>query len=176
MTVEDYRRALEAATAEYEALGQQRQQIDKRLSELAQTISTLSRLCGLTPTVPWGLTDACRIVLRSGVPMAPTDVRDRLLAIGFDLSKYTSELAAIHTVLKRLNEAGELRFLTGGPKRGAYLWHKPVTVAALGPEFAEMLRQHPHGTIVVSRGAGVTSGAKSKGVPSPTSKTKRVKP
>lgn len=155
MTAEDYRRALEAATAEYESLGEQRQEIDRRLSELAQTISTLSRLCGLTPTVPWGLTDACRVVLRSGIPMAPTDVRDRLLAIGFDLSKYTSELAAIHTVLKRLNEAGELQFLVGGPKRGAYLWRKPVTAVAIGPEIAEMLRGHPHGQIVVSRGAGV---------------------
>ena len=140
MTTEDYRRALDAALREYEALGQQRQDIDKRLSELAQSISTLSRLCGLTPTVPWGLTDACRVVLRSGLPMTPMGVRDRLLAIGFDLSKYSSELAAIHTVLKRLNEAGELRFLVGGPKQGAYLWNRPATVTALGPEIAELIR------------------------------------
>lgn len=142
MTTDDYRRALEAAVREYESLGQQRQDIDKRLAELAQTISTLSRLCGLTPTVPWGLTDACRIVLRSGLPMAPMDVRDRLLGIGFDLSKYSSELAAIHTVLKRLNEAGELRFLVGGPKQGAYLWNRPARAAALGPEIAELTRGH----------------------------------
>jgi hypothetical protein len=140
MTAEEYRRALDKAIAEYESLGQQRQAIDKRLSELAQTISTLSRLCGLTPTVPWGLTDACRVVLRSGLPMAPTDVRDRLLAIGFDLSKYSNDLAAIHTVLKRLNEGGELRFLVAGPKQGAYLWQKAVTAAALGPEIAELMR------------------------------------
>jgi hypothetical protein len=140
VTTDDYRRALEAAVREYESLGQQRQDIDKRLAELAQTISTLSRLCGLTPTVPWGLTDACRIVLRSGLPMTPMDVRDRLLAIGFDLSKYSSELAAIHTVLKRLNESGELRVLVGGPKQGAYLWIRPATAAALGPEIAELTR------------------------------------
>jgi hypothetical protein len=140
MTAEEYRRALDKAIAEYESLGQQRQAIDKRLSELAQTISTLSRLCGLTPTVPWGLTDACRVVLRSGLPMAPTDVRDRLLAIGFDLSRYSNDLAAIHTVLKRLNEGGELRFLVAGPKPGAYLWQKAVTAAALGPEIAELMR------------------------------------
>ncbi len=140
MTTDDYRRALDAAIREYESLGQQRQDIDKRLSELAQSISTLSRLCGLTPTVPWGLTDACRVVLRSGLPMAAMDVRDRLTAIGFDLSKYSSELAAIHTVLKRLNEAGELRFLVGGPKQGAYLWNRPPTVIALGPEIAELIR------------------------------------
>jgi hypothetical protein len=140
VTTADYRRALDAAVREYETLGQERQDIDKRLSELAQTISTLSRLCGLTPTVPWGLTDACRVVLRSGLPMTPTDVRDRLLAIGFDLSKYSNELAGIHTVLKRLNESGELRYLVGGPKQGAYLWHKPVRAVALGPEIAALIR------------------------------------
>jgi hypothetical protein len=141
MTVEDYRRALDAAVKEYEALGAERQRIDTRLAELAQTISTLSRLCGLTPTVPWGLTDACRVVLRSGLPMTPTDVRDRLQAIGVDLSKYSSELAAIHTVLKRLNEGGEVRYLVAGPRQGAYLWQKPATAMALGPEIAQYVRQ-----------------------------------
>lgn len=157
MTTDDYRRALDAAVKEYESLGQQRQEIDRRLLELAQTISTLSRLCGLTPTVPWGLTDACRTVLRSGLPMSPTDVRDRLLAIGVDLSKYSSELAAIHTVLKRLNESGEVRYLTGGPRQGAYLWNKPATAAALGPEIAEMMR----------RGAKSIAPAKPKPKPKP---------
>lgn len=140
MTTDDYRRALDAAVSEYEALGAERRQIDKRLTELAQTIGTLSRLCGLTPTVPWGLTDACRIVLRSGLPMTPTDVRDRLRAIGFDLSRYSSELAPIHTVLRRLNESGELRLLAGGPKRGGYLWNMPAAASGLGPEIAEHVR------------------------------------
>ncbi|HET9386061.1 MAG TPA: hypothetical protein VFO67_13000, partial [Gemmatimonadales bacterium] len=79
MPSDDYRRALEAAVKEYEALGAERHRIDTRLSELAQTIGTLTRLCGLTPTVPWGLTDACRTVLRNaGAPMSPSEVRDRL--------------------------------------------------------------------------------------------------
>jgi hypothetical protein len=141
MTTDDYRRALDAAVKEYEALGAERQRIDSRLAELAQSISTLWRLCGLTPTVPWGLTDACRVVLRSGLPMTPTDVRDRLQGIGVDLSKYSSELAAIHTVLKRLNESGEVRYLVGGPRQGAYLWQKPAKAAALGPEIAEYVRR-----------------------------------
>ena len=46
MTDHDYRRALEAATKEYEALGAQRRDIDRRLAELAQSIATLSRLLG----------------------------------------------------------------------------------------------------------------------------------
>ena len=61
MSTDEYRRALEVAIKEYEQLAAERQRIDTRLSELAQTIGTLSRLCGFTPTVPWGLTDACRL-------------------------------------------------------------------------------------------------------------------
>lgn len=141
MTTEDYRRALDAAVREYETLGQQRQDIDKRLAELAQTIGTLSRLCGLTPTVPMGLTDACRLAMRTGLPMTPTDVRGRLAAIGFDLSKYSSDLAAIHTVLKRLNEAGELRLLAHGPHGRQYLWHRPPQAAGLGPDVAAVMRE-----------------------------------
>jgi hypothetical protein len=141
VTTGEYRRALEAAVREYEALGRQRQETDKRLAELAQTITTLSRLCGLTPTVPWGLTDACRVVLRgAGVPMTPPEVRDRLRAIGFDLSKYASDLAAIHTVLKRLNDARELRMVARGPGERAYAWERPARASAIGPEIAEFVR------------------------------------
>jgi hypothetical protein len=68
-------------------------------------------LLGFVPTVPMGLTDACRLVIRAGVPMTPVEVRDRLRGIGIDLTAYSSELSAIHTVLKRLNEAGEVRIV-----------------------------------------------------------------
>ena len=151
MTTEDYRRALDAAIREYETLGAERQRIDRRLVELAHSISTLTRLCGLVPTVPLGLTDACRLVLRSGVPMTPVEVRDRLQVIGVDLSKYSSELAAIHTVLKRLNEAGELRYLAGGPRQGAYLWNAPPSVIAIGPEIAELIRHGKTGPSAAAR-------------------------
>jgi hypothetical protein len=140
VTNADYRAALEAAAKEYETLGEERRRIDDRLTQLAQTIGTLSRLIGLTPTVPLSITDAVRLAMRAGVPMTPTEVRDRLLSIGVDLSIYTNELAVIHTVLKRLNEAGEIRIL---PKRGgrtAYLWAKPPKVIAIGPEIAEFIR------------------------------------
>jgi hypothetical protein len=140
VTTSDYRAALEAAAKEYETLGEERRKIDERLTQLAQTIGTLSRLLGLTPTAPLSITDAVRLAMRAGVPMTPTEVRDRLLGIGVDLSGYTNELAVIHTVLKRLNEAGEIRIL---PKRGgktAYLWARPPKVIAIGPEIAEYLR------------------------------------
>jgi len=140
MTNADYRAALEAAAKEYEALGEQRRKIDERLTQLAQTIGTLSRLIGLSPSVPLSITDAVRLAMRAGVPMTPTEVRDRLLAIGVDLSSYSNELAVIHTVLKRLNEAGELRIVPKPGGKNQYLWAKPPKVIALGPEIAEFIR------------------------------------
>jgi hypothetical protein len=136
----EYKSALDAAIKEYEALGEERRSIDTRLAQLAQTIGTLSRLVGHVPTVPMGITDAVRLVTRAGVPMTPIDVRDRLQGIGFDLSDYASELSAIHTVLKRLNESGELRIVPQPNGKDAYLWQRPVKAIAIGPEVAAFLR------------------------------------
>jgi hypothetical protein len=141
MTTQDYRTALEAAVREYEDLGQQRSRIDKRLAQLAQTIGTLNRLCGFTPNVFWGLTDSCRVVLRGAAhPMTPMEVRDRLEAIGFDLSKYSSSLAAIHTVLKRLGEAREVDVVELDSGRLAYRWRQSENAPALGDDY---LRKRP---------------------------------
>ena len=126
MTTDEYRRALDAAVREYETLGKQRKEIDERIAQLEQTIGTLNRLCGFVPTVFWGLTDACRVVLKGAArPMTPLEVRNRLEAIGFDLSKYSNSLAAIHTVLKRLNEAREVLFVELPSGKFACEW-RPV--------------------------------------------------
>ena len=142
MTHDDYRRALAAATLEYEELGAKRQAIDKRLGELSQTIGTLSRLLGYTPTVPFGLTDAIRMIMRGGVPMTPVEVRDRLQGIGFDMEKYVNDLAAVHTILKRLNESGELRFVPRSPGKHQYTLNRPSTVIALGPDILRYMREN----------------------------------
>jgi len=143
MTHEDYRRALDAATREYEDLGARRREIDQRLAELAQTIGTLSKLLGLTGTVPMGLTDAIRLVVRgAGVPMTPVEVRDRLHAIGFDVSKYANDLAAVHTILKRLNESGELRFIGRQPGKHQYIWNHPATPVALTRDIVQRMYEN----------------------------------
>jgi hypothetical protein len=138
---DEYRGALDAACREYEELGRQRAILDERLTQLAQSIGTLTKLCGFAPAIPWGLTDATRAVLRNAnVLMSPTEVRDRLAAIGVDLSRYANELAAIHTVLRRLNDAGEVRVIAA-PGKHLYRWNVPPRVVAIGPEVAEYLRQ-----------------------------------
>lgn len=142
MSTDEYRRALEVATKEYQQLAAERQRIDRRLSELAQTIGTLTRLCGLTPTVPWGLTDACRTVLRNAdTPITPAEIRDRLVAIGCDLSVYSNALAAIHTTLKRLAEAGELRTAAVPPAKVGYLWAPSPNTETLTLENARITRE-----------------------------------
>ncbi len=124
---DDYRRALDAATREYEALARQRADLDARLAQLTQTIGSLMRLCHLTPTVGWGLTDACRMVLQAaGHPLTALEVRSQLEAMGFDLSRYTNELAAIHTILKRLEQGGEAQFVPRPHARPAYWWKAPT--------------------------------------------------
>lgn len=128
MKSEQYRLALDAAVREYEQLGAERRAIDDRLAQLAQTIGTLNRLCGFVPTVQWGLTDACRVVLKgAGRPMTPVEIRGRLEAIGFDLAKYTNSLAAIHTVLKRLNEAKEVLFVELDSGKFACEWRPSIS-------------------------------------------------
>lgn len=109
MSKDDYKRALEAAVREYEQASAQHAAIETRLAQLKQSIATLTRLCGYEPTVQLGLTDACRMVLRNADrPLTALDVRDRLIAIGLDVDRYSNALASIHTVLRRMHEAGEV--------------------------------------------------------------------
>jgi hypothetical protein len=132
MSNEDYRRALEAASRELEALTSQRADLDRRIAQLTQTTGNLMRLCGLAPSVCPGLTDSCRLVLRcAGHPLTAVEVRAQLAAMGIDLSKYSNDLAAIHTILKRLNEAGEVRFVPRTLAKPGYQWTR-AAVAGVG--------------------------------------------
>jgi hypothetical protein len=74
------------------------------------------------------MTDGVRFILRrTQRPMSAVDVRDELANWGFDMSKYANDLSAIHTVLKRLNKAGEVRFVPRGAGSHAYEWQRPIT-------------------------------------------------
>jgi hypothetical protein len=126
---EEYRKALDAATRELETLAAERADLDRRIGQLMQTVGNLMRLCDLTPSVPLGLTDGCRMVLRSaGAPLTAVEVRAQLAAMGIDLSRYENDLAAIHTTLKRLNQAGAVRFIPQPWGKPAYQWMGPPRV------------------------------------------------
>jgi hypothetical protein len=110
MAKDDYRRALDAAVREYERLIAQQTDLEARIAQLRHSIAALTKLSGYEPTVPIGLTDACRLVLRNAdSPLTALEIRDRLKTIGVDLAKYSNPLASIHTVLRRMRESGEVR-------------------------------------------------------------------
>ena len=71
--------------------------------------------------------------------MTPMEVRDRLESIGFDLSKYSSSLAAIHTVLKRLNEAREVGFVELDSGKFGYTWRQARATPALSEAYLARL-------------------------------------
>jgi hypothetical protein len=136
MSKDDYKRALEAAVREYEQVSAQHAALEGRLAQLKQSIATLSKLCGYEPTVQLGLTDACRMVLRNAVqPLTALEIRDRLIAVGLDLDRYSNAQASIHTVLKRMHEAGELverDRVEPADSKTAYVYAPRVLVAGVG--------------------------------------------
>ena len=56
--------------------------------------------------------------------MTPIEVRDRLQSIGFDLPAHS--LAAVHTVLKRLNRSQEVLFVEHPSGKFACEWRPSV--------------------------------------------------
>ena len=62
-----------------------------------------------------GLTEAIRWVFRQPLllPLTPTQVRDRMAELGYDLSKYKHVMPPIHNTLKRMKEAGEIKEVDG---------------------------------------------------------------
>jgi hypothetical protein len=82
------------------------------LHELAETDEDAPAITGLVE----GITDAVRTVFRAAEkPLNPAEVRSRVEALGLPPQK--NLLASIHTVIKRLLEAGEIEG-TGDPAFG----------------------------------------------------------
>jgi hypothetical protein len=124
MNSSDYQKAIEAAQTETRSLLEQRTAIDIRLTQLQKTIENLSTLLGETPEyeidpaaagmlgIPIsdaGISDAIRQLLaKSGAPLSPVEIRDRLDKEGFDINGYASGLTVIHNTLKRLERQREI--------------------------------------------------------------------
>jgi hypothetical protein len=126
MAEEAYKTALDVACRELETLAAQRVDLDRRIAQLTQTVGSLLKLCGFEPTVPLGLTDACRLVLRAaGQPLTVGELRAQLAAMGVDLSRYENEAAVIHTTIKRLIASGDVRFIARGWGKPSYQWTSP---------------------------------------------------
>src|SRR5690348_7557132 len=83
--------------------------------EIASKINELKQEGERSAGEEMGLTEAIRWVFRQPLllPLTPTQVRDRMAEMGYDLGKYKHVMAPIHNTLKRMKEAGEIREVEG---------------------------------------------------------------
>jgi hypothetical protein len=112
-----------------ELLRQEKEAKDQ-ISHWAPIVEQLAKLCGATvdPEIvnrinelnkenqagvgeEMGLTEAIRWVFKQPLmlPLTPTQVRDHLAEMGYDLEKYAFVMPPIHNTLKRMKEAGEIK-------------------------------------------------------------------
>src|SRR5579859_6706919 len=87
--------------------------IASRINELKQAEAGGAGSAGAGQEM--GLTEAIRWVFRQPLllPLTPTQVRDRMAEMGYDLGKYKHVMPPIHNTLKRMKEAGEIREVEG---------------------------------------------------------------
>ncbi len=146
MTAENYRpiylAALKELTdllAELESLDERRDRVDRRVIEVKQGVLALGSLCGEQPWVKYpglfpemsvfasaGLTPSITTILSRppGDWMSPVGVRDALKDVGYK-GKSTNILPSVHTVLKRLFDAGKVE-TENRDGRTWYRWKGPV--------------------------------------------------
>src|SRR5580765_1220661 len=124
----------ESARDRLQELLRQEAEIKDQISHWGPVVEQLARICGETvdPELlnrvnastsgagqaagqEMGLTEAIRWVFRQPllVPLTPTQVRNQLMEIGFELGKYKHVMPPIHNTLKRMKEAGEIREVDG---------------------------------------------------------------
>src|SRR6476620_5666488 len=126
----------ESARDRFRELLRQEAEIKEQISHWGPIVEQLARLTGETvdPDIAsrindlregeasaqvagqeMGLTEAIRWVFRQPLllPLTPTQVRDRMAEMGYDLSKYKHVMPPIHNTLKRMKEAGEIREVDG---------------------------------------------------------------
>jgi hypothetical protein len=83
--------------------------------EILSRINELKKVNEAGAGQEMGLTEAIRWVFRQPLmlPLTPTQVRDHLAKMGYDLEKYAHVMPPIHNTLKRMKEAGEIKEVDG---------------------------------------------------------------
>lgn len=138
MSPKPFAHALKRTRQELERLRLRRSQIDSRIAKLEQieiALSSVTEPQKQTANLS-SITNVVRNVLKSAVqPITPTEVRDRMIAIGFDDGPYSQFLASVHVVLKRLTKKHEaFEFTFGDCKK--YWWVRKSMPAGPLPENA----------------------------------------
>jgi phage terminase large subunit-like protein len=135
---DSYKKALEDSKKDLRKLVSQRDEINLKIERKQAVIKALAnalddpdeasaQIAEMDEIVsPVGLTDKIRIVLRSSMDgFTAVEVRGMLEALKFDLSDYSNALATIHTTLKRLERAKEVKSEITPTGDKVYIW-QPV--------------------------------------------------
>ncbi len=100
--------------------------------ELVQADEGSAALSGLVE----GISDACRVVLRAAEkPLTPAEIRDGIQGLG--LPPQANLLASVHTTIKRMKEAGEVKEVS-----------KPLDTGGVGVAYQWDVRMVPLNTLL----------------------------
>jgi hypothetical protein len=128
MARQTYKQAYETAKLELLQTLAKRDQLEQKVRKLKQSLKALGELCGADPEeidklllaegfaldARMGFTDAIRRLFRvHKAPLHPTEIRDDLLRVGIGHDQ-VNLLSSIHTVLRRMVEAGEIEKTENG--------------------------------------------------------------
>src|ERR1041385_903851 len=122
MARDTYKRTYAAAKLDLLKRLQKREALDQQIRKLKQTVKALGELCdapaeeldklllaeGFAIDAKPGFTEAIRQLFRMRqTALSPTEIRDDLVKMGIGVSQ-VNLLSFIHTVLRRMAEAGEI--------------------------------------------------------------------
>jgi hypothetical protein len=126
----DYKKMAEEIRGELESLEIQQEDIERRIARLRQALIGLVPLSkepihagmygiDLTSVAAeidsMSITDATRQILQAAeAPLAPTEIKKRLIDMGKDLSNQKNVMASVHSLLKRLVQGGEIETRDNG--------------------------------------------------------------
>jgi len=134
-----FKQTLETARHTRDELIQKRTAIDRELMQQSRVIAAVSELLGETIDSDIGITEATLMVIRgASEPMAPTQVRDELRKVGYDIDSFSNPMASLHQVLKRLEEKGEIWAEKTQDGKKAYVKAPTVTPPSL-PDIASIV-------------------------------------
>jgi hypothetical protein len=133
---------LDQLTRQYEAADESRRRALRDMLKAQTAIKAIYALATDEPLQFNGtLADACRtVMLEAGGPKTPMEIRDSIVALGYNLTQHKNPLASIHSVLKRLMKSGYLKPVTATITskdgstidRAAYEWVGDVSIKPRG--------------------------------------------
>src|SRR5260370_2168721 len=139
----EYKAELERERRALADLFRQREDLETKIARQQTRVAALGALCDESKEVEkmtemdlGGFTNACRTAFRAAGNrgLMPTEVRGALEQLRFPIRTHRNILASIHTVIRRMEQAGEIRKAIhdkhDGQNKSGYSWAEPNYGAA----------------------------------------------